>query len=362
MNYFTHKKRVGIITWHYYPNFGSALQTYALFTTLKALGTKPLIINYKNPKYNIDSFFKTLIKRIIGSTIGVFNKHRKYSFIRFWQKIKYTKKVYTNSTIDTDKFDCVVCGSDQIWAPNVFNPVYFLSFVKNNSIKKISYAPSIGLNDIPDSLVDCYSNLLKDFSDISIREETGKELLRQKCNINKITTVLDPTFLLDVDEYRKIEKKVNIKNRFIFCYFLNQNHNYYETVINYAVRNNLMVVGCSANKDDSKWLGDYGWIGPQEFLWLIDHAECIFTDSYHGCIFSLLFHKKLLVLKRFNDFDPISQNSRIIQLDKWFDLSNNFIEQFETSKEVRHNDIAYFEKKLIDARKISFDFLEKALK
>jgi hypothetical protein len=125
-----------------------------------------------------------------------------------------------------NKYDVIVSGSDQIWAPNVFNPVYMGDFKKSKNQKKISYAASIGLSDIPESLIDTYKELLSDFDHVSVREETGKELLLNSCDC-KSKVVLDPTLLLNTTQYDKLLKKVqNIKQPYVFCYFLNKNHKY----------------------------------------------------------------------------------------------------------------------------------------
>ena len=92
------------------------------------------------------------------------------------------------------------------------------NFVDGKLVNKISYAASIGLNDIPDTLVGEYKNLLSD-SFISVREETGAELLKRECCIDNVFVALDPNLLLKHDDYKKIERTVRIKGRYIFCYF-----------------------------------------------------------------------------------------------------------------------------------------------
>jgi len=360
-------KKIGVITWHYYGNFGSMLQAYSLCETLKNFGDVK-IINYKNPKkVRLENGISRFLKFLMANTIGLFIKRFRYRFLCF--EIQYfaeTKLLSTKTQLENEarRFDCIICGSDQIWAPNVFNPIYMLNFTDSATVKKVSYAASIGLNDIPDNLVCEYSHLLSDFVAISVRENEGAELLKRKCNIKNVSVVLDPTLLICKESYRKIEKKVKVlnehTNEYIFCYFLNSNHNYEARVKEYASRNGLKLVGWSANYNDKSWLGDYHWIGPCEFLWLVDHAKTVITDSYHGTIFSLIFGKNFFTFERFKQDDPINQNSRLNQLNIFFNIKNRIIASDSSLMDSKF-DYCKFEKDLAKLRNESIDYLRKAV-
>ena len=353
--------KIGLITWHYYLNFGSVLQAYALQTVLTNYGQVE-IINYRNPKFKKFSTAKNWTKIAMGYILPNSNRIIKNSFnLFFYQHLKKVSKLFYDLDKWKNTYDCIICGSDQIWAPNVFDPVYMLNFCDSSNTKKISYAASIGLNDIPDDLISQYRKLLSDFHFISVREESGAQLLRGKCGIKEVTTVLDPTLLLNPSEYTKIEKKVKNPNNFIFCYFLNDNNEYERRVRVYAKQNDQSIVGWSAKEKDTSYLGNYKWIGPQEFLWLIHHAKCVFTDSYHGTIFSLLYHKPFYTFERFKSDDPINQNSRIYQLDKWFGISKRIVTDTHPIEACEEFDYDKFEIDLKKARRISINFLKEAL-
>lgn len=362
-------KTAGILTWHYYQNFGSALQAYALQRALKRFGVKASIINYRNPKFGTVSFVKENIKYLLSVTAGQLpgkiGRHFTYSFISFQKTfLNQTRVVYDPIKLGTllKNSDAIICGSDQIWAPNVFNPVYMASFTDSRKIRKISYAASIGLNEVPEKTADEYKKLLSDFKAISVREEAGQKLLVDNCGIDS-TVVLDPTLLLDVSDYKKIQRKTCVKTKpFIFCYFLNVSHKYRQVVEKYAEEKNLDIIGVSAKKDDGDWMNIQNGIGPREFLYFIDKAHTVFTDSYHGTIFSLLYHKNFYTFERFSADDPICQNSRIYQLDKYFDIKSRIIVPKTALSEAMPVNYGEFEEKLIVLRKKSFDFLEEALK
>lgn len=354
------KKRIGLITWHYYSNFGSALQTYALQETIKKKHYKVKVINYRNPKFGKTSEVKELAKiikyKISGDKVNTYYSSFQNKYFEQTRVVQDGKKLLRLSK----RFDAFVCGSDQIWAPNVFNPVYMLNFVPHGK-KKISYAASIGLNELSPEFIILYTDLLSDFDYISIREDTGADLLREKCGID-VLTVLDPTLLIDISEWEQIEKQPeHIVQKYIFCYFLNKEHSYSELVKQYAKKHGYSIIGVSANKNDAEWMKLVD-IGPCEFLWMIHNSTIVFTDSYHGTIFSLLYHKKFVTFERFADSDPICQNSRIYQLDSYFGLDGIILNPAENKEiMIRELDYSKFENKLKELQIKSFDFLNKAL-
>ena len=203
--------------------------------------------------------------------------------------------------------------------------------------------------------------MLGDFNCISIREEAGQRLLKDNYGLDA-TVVLDPTLLLSKEHYMNMENKLTgFPKRYIFCYFLNKDHDYKERVHQYAAEHNLKVVGVSVNPDDGNWMELLEGIGPCEFLWLIHNAETVFTDSYHGTIFSLLFEKEFYTFERFGADDPINQNSRIYQLDKWFQVGGRFLSVGRDTNDCKKIDYKAVLEKLENARAISRNYLERAL-
>lgn len=361
------KKHIGILTWHYYNNFGSALQAFALQETLTRLGYIVDIINYRKFPYKNESALKKIIKKILQYTLAkVCNK----IYNRVVNNIALYQKRYLNQTEPfTDpsymksiacEYDCIVYGSDQIWAPNVYTHIYMGAHVPDN-VRKISYAASIGLNEIPTDLVEVYKKNLSSYYAVAVREEEGKVLLKNKCGI-EASVVLDPTLMIDASTYKSMQRKVRgLNGKYIFCYFLNKEHNYKKKVQEYARKNNLQIIGVSDRKADAEWMTLLTNIGADQFLWLINHAETIFTDSYHGSIFSLLFHKNLWTFIRFAEENPICQNSRIRQLKKNFNLGNRIITAEQMIDDTIAIDYAFFERRLAELKKESHSYLHKAL-
>lgn len=363
-----HKKNIGILTWHYYSNFGSALQAYALQTLITRLGYNTKIINYRNKKFGNPRSGTNQLKKWM-SLLPLFLRNIKPLRNLKLNSIRFRYDYLNETSLVTDiremkkllpnRFDTLVFGSDQIWAPNVFNPIYMGVGLPNN-IKKVSYAASIGLNHIPENLVEMFQKQLSTFRAVSVREDEGKQLL-ESIGIKPVYVVLDPTLMLDISIYRKMEKSVNIPYEpFLFCYFLNKNHLYKKTVVEYAENMGLKVVGVSDNPDDNKWMHTLENINANNFLWLVSHANTIFTDSYHGSIFSLLYHKNLFIFKRFSETDSISQNSRIRRLCKLFNIDERLLDEQSVLKNTSI-DYNYFEEVLKRERELSESFLANAL-
>ena len=360
---------IGVITWHYYQNYGSMLQAYALVKTLRDLGYRVRVINYRNPKFGKFSHFKRLISNIIQFFPVGFIKNLlpqlDFPSIRFRKFFNETREesLITKLEKQCSEFDAIICGSDQIWAPNVFNPIYLLNFVPDNK-RKISYAASIGLNQIPSHLIPEYKKLLSRFYKISVRESSGSELLLKNCNIRS-TVVLDPTLLIASEYWHKLSVIPKIDRPYIFCYILKENHGYKNAIIKYGKRMGLPIYGISACKNDYSWMNQFSQrgIGPKEFLGLIENAYTVITDSYHGTIFSLLFHKRFISIQRFSETEVLCQNSRIEQLKAYFPIESNVVQCSETT-DLTYKDVDWnsFESELVKLRTNSTNYLKESLK
>lgn len=360
--------KIGILTWHYYVNFGSGLQAFALQKTIEDLGYDVRLINYRNLLYDNHCWWKILAKHILRNTICRISKslHDKYVSNTEIYQARYLKQTrrFTKPELlykFIDGYSSVVYGSDQIWAPNVYNPIYMGGYVPEH-IRKISYAASIGLNEIPTELVEIYRKNLSSYHAVAVREEEGRVLLKTRCGIDA-KVVLDPTLMVNAEIYRKMQRPVKgIKGKYLYCYFLNKEHQYREKVEEYARKHNLQIVGSSDKNSDSEWMKKLTNIGADQFLWLINNAETIFTDSYHGSIFSLLFHKNLWTFVRFNENSPICQNSRIRQLQNNFGIGHRIISSNDIIDDSKVIDFNYFENRLSELREDSYLFLKNALK
>lgn len=363
------ERKVGILTWHYYPNFGSALQAYALQKTISQQGYDVELVNYRLKKYKTSSLKDKIKARtlILCDLISPTKANKLgWRFVAFQETyLRQSRRVYTETETKSlcRRYNIIVCGSDQIWAPNVFNPIYMLSIVDDDR-KKIAYAPSIGLNYIPDSLVDKYKYYLNRIDYISVREESGGELLRKEFDIFA-ETVLDPTLLLKREEWEKLSVKPTESN-YVFCYFLNKEHQYKDYVLNIAHKYHAKIVTVSSNIEDKQWsnvfLNNGFEVGPREFIGYISEALFIITDSFHGTAFSILFEKQFVTLARFRNDDVINQNSRIINLLGKIDHIGQWVTDYTTKDSVATVDYSVVNKRLQKERESSMRFLTNSLR
>ncbi|SDG23323.1 4Fe-4S dicluster domain-containing protein [Selenomonas sp. WCT3] len=332
-------KKVGLMTWYKYKNFGTALQVVSLSCCIKELGYSTEILNYtprtmgNYPNYNFTSLMKRLLRKIMKAAKKeqvIVSRHREELFDNFIAE-HLTESQTANNAIELESLsndmDAVVCGSDQIWAPSCFDDKYFLSFVHDVN-KMISYAPSIGLTHIDSLLVaEEMAALISRFKHLSVREQQGAELIKKLCG-RKAEVVLDPTLLHDIGFWNQITYQHEVPDGFmnrpyIIAYFLGK-PNRYLGVLRKAEQTYGMpvfLIPVFKVQYSSKYCLPFE-IGPAEFVQLIAHAKYVLTDSFHGLAFSVNFNKPFTVFKRFKDGDKTNQNSRILNLLSLMGLNN----------------------------------------
>ena len=358
--------KIAILTITEGTNYGNRLQNYAVQKILEYLGIKveTLINKSGSERKRLDILLN--IKRIIGriknylinakykKTINI----RKENFIKFNnQFINYSNIVinneYNDSTIN-NIYNFFVCGSDQIW-----NPMFkenasanFLQFA--NPEKRIAFCPSFGVSTIPKNRKEEYSEYLRDFSKLSIREADGANIIKELSN-RQAMVLIDPTLLLSKKDWKKISKKprFNIEKKYILTYFLGKiSEEKKENIKKIAEKKNYEII----NLGKKEYI-QYYTAGPSEFLWYIENAEIILTDSFHACVFSILFDKTFYVFDREDKMQ--SMNSRIETLFNIFNLQQQRFSNWNNIK-FEHN-YDHIGSILEKEREKSINFLKKAL-
>ncbi len=302
--------KIGIVT-HYYKseNYGGNLQAYALCSALNKLGYEAEQICLDRKKgHSLSKRLRILLSRIKnGIDIRAKGKIRQRgrAFLRFNQEIiPHSDCVYTEKSIYScaHQYDAFITGSDQVWHPSAVCDAYLLRFAPSNKIK-LSYGASIACNTLTEEQKGRYKIALQDYKAISVRERDAISLLDGVANKN-VEYVLDPTLLLSKEEWESVSKPVDIKERYLFCYFLGDDVEQRQLACEYAKRNNLKIVTLpymlGKYRKCDKSFGDYKLydVSPNQLISLIKEAECIFTDSFHATVFSLIFEKKHFVFER----------------------------------------------------------------
>lgn len=332
-------KKVGIITVHCADNFGAMLQTYALKKYMQNMDCSVKIINfcpkvitkdypllfYKGEiRTGIQSGLKCLWRSVIYIKVRNFPRMlcKKYKMGRFRKKyFNMTRKIQdTGDFKKLEKFDVYITGSDQLWNPDItgLNDAYFLSFTPEEG-KRIAYAVSIGrlLNDEEREIIVAK---IQNFDAISLREADSVMQLQPYCK-NKIYQCVDPTLLLKKDEWKKICVKP-VKEKYIIFYSLFYTKEAFEAVnyISERIKSPIkhFFYGRLAKRLKQNG-GSFYYAGIEEFLGLIEQAEYVITDSFHGAVFSILFEKKFGVIL------PPKRNMRLIELLKTTGFSDRII-------------------------------------
>lgn len=358
------------VTWTYYQNYGTILQAYALQQVIIKLGHDNKILDDRTiirKKYRF-AFVPDQIKNICRIVFYPNNVYIKKSRIRDREYKKFkTQHLYmdfnTDPVKDLDKrYDIFICGSDQIWSPTekIFDGFYFLEFTQK---KKVAYAPSLGKAFLPDWYKTKVKRLLKDFDAISVRESKGAELLSEVIGY-KPEVVVDPTLLLNVSDWDKIACGEGARKcKYILAYLLTPNDTYIQVIMDFAKKQNLEVCILGTSEEYLNLDMENIFCGPSKFLQLIKNAEFVFTDSFHGTIFSILFHKEFYTFKRFADQSSFNQNSRIDNLFAQLDICGRLVcaRNLDVVGGSSSLDYRKIDARLDVLRAVSIAYLEKAL-
>lgn len=319
-------KKVAVITFHRHNNYGAVLQCYALQQALKKLGYIPSVIDYRcrvdESPLSLEAIKKRGFRKCIISILGKISRiPRYYAFYIFRKRLNMTEKLYKHELYKiSDCFDCYLAGSDNIWNAQItgLDSAYFLDFVENRR-KRNTYAASFGSDQIPEELADTYNRHLSGIHTFLMREKSGVGLVAKICG-KKGQQVLDPTLLLNSEEWNQLIEPEAVKERYVLAYQLVPSKLFLQKADRIAKQLNCKLVMVPFAQGMFIKCQNKPGMGPVEWLSAIRNAEYIVTDSFHGCVFSIIFHKPFNVV--------VSQlGTRIYSLLDMFDLQDKIIKQ-----------------------------------
>lgn len=311
--------KIGITTFYYKVyNYGANLQAYALCKALEKMGyeadqlcfnTSDGFPEYKLPfPQNIIIRIKVFIAQILKTfrhfKYYILHKRRLYAVESFLdQKVPHSKRVYKLKNIadSQNEYDLFITGSDVVWSPVTNSPIFFLRFLHRET-PKLAYAPSLGTDRLSESEKLQFQKDLESFVDISIREKSVVPLVAQASSKN-VKHCVDSTLLLDEKDWDKICSKRMMEVPYLFCYFLGNNVSAKKIAIEYARRHHLTLVNIPYYWESYSKFADFGdvrlsAVSASEFLSLIKYADCVFTDSFHACVFSEVFRTSFFAVNR----------------------------------------------------------------
>lgn len=314
-------KKIAMLTIHHTTNFGSALQTFALYEMIKRMGYDVELIDYRCEAIENREFFgihklnlKTIYRQIrYGKRI----RDKENDFNSFVASYAKMSPAYTKETISSigNKYDTYLVGSDIVWGLNVTGNdfTYFLDFVADEK-KKIAFASSAGLK-WPKEYESKISSLLKRFNYIGVRESIVADWIEELTD-SRPDEVVDPTMLWRIDFWDEIANKSTLnKKNYVLIYFSDKEGKIFQDAIRYGRDNDKKVYYINYGKK-IEGLESIQPTKIEDFLYLIKNADMVFSASFHGLLFSLYYNKEVYFYNRANF-------SRMISLAKWLEIEDH---------------------------------------
>lgn len=374
-------KKVAIVNRTNLKNYGSVLQVYALCEAVRDLGNEAEVIweagnlstNYDfRPNKIVKTGLKLLTHpQLMKSTFSNIQYVQQHviseATIRLFddfveshiRRSFYPAKMMNKRNVGK-QYDKFICGSDQIWCTTTLyvDPLMYLRFAPKE--KRIAYAPSLGRDYIPNYNKREMKKYILDIPDVSVREFTGQKLIRELTG-RDVPVVLDPTLLVEKNCWDSVKASSNADSDYVLCYFLSTPTEKTQVKLLEHIRQlKKTVIALNSRLEYLEGHVDvvYPDCGPQEFISFVENANCVITDSYHGMLFSIIYHKQFWSIER--EYGEFDQSSRQLSVLDMLGLQNRYCRDSDELIQERI-DYTTVEQILLTEREKSLDFLRKAL-
>lgn len=336
--------KIGIITfWSSKDNYGQLLQLFALQLFLKELGHEPFLIRYGFWKDNSTSkLFKEYfllpwrIPRAIKNKIterkvqksNIVHERKFADFLS--ENILYTEQIYSAKELiqNPPVADCYITGSDQVWGTLNPNPIFFLQFGSKET-KRISFAASFGDGNhfLKDMYIDKITPYLKTFDMVTVREYKALEICK-KAGINGCALIPDPTLLIDMSNYNRLLSSNPDTDKYCLVYMLEEEQKTkigMDDIAAFVKSRGIKMIYIASQGRFDQYIKQYPTI-PQ-FLSYIKNADFVITNSFHGTVFSIMYHRKFAVIPKKN-----GNNTRVTTLLSQYGLQKHIAKEFSSIK------------------------------
>lgn len=376
--------RIGIVTLYYQNyNYGGQMQAYAMqkiFDNINDYRAELISFETKTSSYllqrlcdlgikkSIDHFKNKIVFKYMMRDKDFANAiNMKISrFDRFMNAIPHTD-IYDENSIKqvNDKFDIYVCGSDQIWNPGWWNDILFLKFTEK---PKFSYAASIARTTLSKNEVEFINNATQNYIGISVREKQAKDLLEKDLK-RRVDLSLDPTLLIEREHWMKIADYPNETEPYVLFYMVGNSKGLKRQIYEKCKKSGYKVysIGFSKNTYYKSDLAYTDYVikdaGPLQWLGWIANAKIVFTDSFHGSVFSILSNTDFWCFERDNPNDSSNENSRLYNFLRITGLESRLL-GYEVETQVTFNqpiNFAFVDKKLAKLREESVRYITDCL-
>ncbi|MBR2992905.1 MAG: polysaccharide pyruvyl transferase family protein [Clostridiales bacterium] len=363
--------KIGILTYHNAINYGAVFQTYALQQFLTDKGFDTYVIDYKNKSVENQYRFKRLrLNKQLSTNLKwniqqfIYLPAKKKNFKTWQKKFRLLKLEDKEKLKNTTAFlDKVIVGSDQVWKLKAhdYDSTFFLDFVEEK--KRVSYAASFGSSNLDEQEKTYLSNYLLHIPFISVREESGVEIVKNLTGKNAVS-VLDPVLLMNKDFWMSnMKNSVNRYGDYLFVYQIGSGDylptlckkiaNEYCLKVIYVADNLLTMLSygpSSINKSS---------VGPEDFLTLLYNAKMVCTNSFHATALSLVMHKDFYTVVKGKENDL--WNTRMYSLLKRFNLTNRIIQVGDKVESFSSCNFDSFDYLLKSYKNSSEEFLNTAI-
>lgn len=337
------RKKVGIVGWGARggQNYGTSLQAFALFYRIEKEGYDVSYISSPLNCKRIWNSFRYRFRKLLGSQpkecghkgMDPSKLNKIGSFMRSNIPVSPSTLMPFSFRRYINQYSCIVTGSDQIWNPHHLSRFCLLEDFPD-SVKRISYSSSVGVDSLPDNVVPLYKRALSRFSHLSLREFSGVEMVSSLLKRNDVQKVLDPVFLLSNEDWDEVVRRDSSssdfkKRPYIFCYFVGDNDWYWKEVLRIKQQMNYKGEIRIAPLESTHYRKEHilcETAGVGDFVRLIRDADLILTDSFHATVLSIIYRKQFVEFLRFEKTDSASQNSRLTELldryalnKQWYD-------------------------------------------
>ena len=371
--------KVGVLTLPLWNNYGGILQAYALTLTLNRLGHEVIFLDVKRNKLKkshafIQNLRRWLKNKVLSKAGPYYPNQIELEFISNKTRNFIEKKIQPSSgwmqLSELPEFsqglDAIIVGSDQVWRPEYCPSIefYFLGFAPK-SIRKISYAASLGTDDWRFSGQDTFiaKNLLQKFDFVSVREKSAVDLIRDNMEVSAVQCC-DPTLLLDTTDYLNIGDIPNMPSGGggIFCYVLDpeksrmQGLENISTSLGYPIFYNMPKTFNKYFPNDPE---SYMFPNVESWIECFQKSDFVVTDSFHGCVFSIIFNKPFLAIANID-----RGYTRFESLLEIYNLKDRLFKSIaDINPNIFKKEIKWDSVNIIKAhqKKYGIDFLKKAL-
>ena len=348
---------IGVCLKYFHENYGGMLQAYATVSMLEQRGLEYELIQYEKrltPAEKVRSLprllngvllndkYEALLKKLGQKKHPEFAKNdaiRMESFRKFkeahFTKLSPVFQGYGNLCEGAKRYSAVVTGSDQLWSPAGLPTNYYNLMFVPDGVRRISYASSFGVKNIPWYQKKRTARFLNRIPSISMRENRGSEIVKELTG-REVPTILDPVFMFDCAGWESlVPVKKELDEPYIFAYFLGKNPEHREAVVAAAKELGCKIVALrhlDQYVPEDENFGDIALydVGPDRFLNLLRGASYVCTDSFHGSCFSIIHEKPFVTFNRYSEGAKHSKNSRIDTLCNSLGLQDRRYRSVET--------------------------------